>query len=400
VHQETPLIGTIAVGLAFAFFGGMIAHRLYLPPLVGYLLAGIAVGPFTPGFVADAELAQQLAEIGVILLMFGVGMHFSIRDLWQVRSVAVPGAIGQIAVATILGVGLSSCWGWSMSEGIVFGLALSVASTVVLLKGLEARGLLRTDDGKIAVGWLIVEDLVMVLALVLLPAAARLLGDSQGDHHASTPIWVDLATTLAKVGAFSLIMLVIGPRVFPRLLKAVESTRSRELFTLAVIALSMGVAYGSAEFFGVSFALGAFFAGVVLHESDLNDRASDILHPLQEMFAALFFVAVGMLFNPAVLVETPMKVLGVVAVIVLGKSLAAMLIVRGLGRSPQTARTAAASLAQIGEFSFILTAMGLQLGLLPPEGQSLIVAGALISITLNPLVFYWAVKERPASEAT
>jgi CPA2 family monovalent cation:H+ antiporter-2 len=388
VAQETALISTVAVGLGYAFVGGYAAVRVGLPPLVGYLLAGIAAGPFTPGFVGDVNLAQQLAEIGVILLMFGVGMHFSIGDLLAVRAVAVPGAIAQIVAATVLGYLLAWAWGWSFAAGIVFGLALSVASTVVLLRALEARGLLNTGDGRIAVGWLIVEDLVMVLVLVMLPALASLLGKEGADELSWMSILTSISWTLAMVGLFVVLMLFAGSRVFPWVLKKIEATGSTELFTLAVIALSLGVAYGSAILFGVTFALGAFFAGVVVHESDLSHRAADELRPLQDTFAALFFVSVGMLFDPAVLVQKPIEVLGVLGIIMIGKSLAALAIVLLLRRSINTAMTVSAALAQIGEFSFILASLGVSLKMLPREGQSLIVGGALLSITLNPLIFW------------
>jgi CPA2 family monovalent cation:H+ antiporter-2 len=403
VPHDTSLIATIAVSLAFAFAGGYAAVRLGLPPLVGYLLAGIAVGPFTPGFVADAKLAPQLAEIGVILLMFGVGMHFSICDLWAVRGVAVPGAIAQIAVATALGASVAAWWGWPLGAGLVFGLALSVASTVVLLRALEAHRLLNSDDGRIAVGWLIVEDLVMVLALVLLPALAGPLGAPAAGNLPVGGAWAMVGLTLGKVAGFVALMLVVGARVFPWILKRVEATGSRELFTLAVIALSLGVAFGSAELFGVSFALGAFFAGVVVHESDLSHRAADGLQPLQDVFAALFFVSVGMLFDPAVLVRQPLQLLAVVGIIVVGKSVAALGLVLALRRPVRTALIVSLALAQIGEFSFILAGMGIAMNLLPPEGQSLVVAGALLSITLNPLAFFAArpwLPTRQPNEAT
>jgi CPA2 family monovalent cation:H+ antiporter-2 len=388
VDHDVSLIATIAVGLTYAFVGGVLAMRLGLPPLVGYMLAGIAVGPFTPGFVADARLAPQLAEIGVILLMFGVGMHFSVRDLWAVRRVAIPGAVAQIAVATLMGMGLAHLWGWSFGAGLVFGLALSVASTVVLMLALEARGELNSDDGRIAVGWLIVEDLAMVLALVLLPAFAGPLGAAGEDGTTEARRLVAVVgITLLKVVAFVAVMLVGGARVVPWLLGRIAGIGSRELFTLAVIALSLGVAFGSAKLFGVSFALGAFFAGIVVHESDLNHRAADELRPLQDAFAALFFVSVGMLFDPKVLLEAPGKVVAVVAVIVVGKSLAAYAIVRLLGRSRRTALSVSVALAQIGEFSFILVGLGLSLKNLPAEAQSPIVAGAMISIVVNPLAF-------------
>lgn len=383
------LISTVAVGLSFAFVGGGITHQLRLPPLVGYLLAGIAVSPFTPGFVADTTLAPQLAEIGVIFLMFGVGMHFSINDLWAVRTVAVPGALGQIAVATALGIGMTALWGWPLGSGLLFGLALSVASTVVLLRALEDRDLLESDDGRIAVGWLIVEDLAMVLALVLLPAFSQMLGAT----NAVAPnggVLVTLGITLAKVAVFVAVILVGGRWTFPRLLRWAAATKSRELFTLAVITLSLGVAFGVAELFGVSFALGAFFAGMVVHESDLSDRAARELQPLQDIFAALFFVSVGMLFDPAILVRQPFQVLAVLGIIVIGKSVAAFGIMRAMRCPVRAALIVSAGLAQVGEFSFILVALGMTLGLLPAHAQSLLVAGALLSITLNPLLFHAA----------
>ncbi|HEY1435783.1 MAG TPA: YbaL family putative K(+) efflux transporter [Thermoanaerobaculia bacterium] len=386
--HETALIVTLAVGFGVAFLLGLAAIRLKLPPLVGYLLAGVAMGPFTPGFVGDAGLASQLAEIGVILLMFGVGMHFSPRDLMAVRRIAIPGAIFQIAAATVLGAAVSHLWGWSWGSGIVFGLSLSVASTVVLLRALEDRGALDTDDGRIAVGWLIVEDLFTVLVLVLLPALAPTLGGKVSAAAAAGPgLAAAIAWTLAKVAAFVALMFVVGRRFVPWLLERVARTGSRELFTLGLLAIALGVAVGAASLFGVSFALGAFFAGVVISESDLSHKAAADALPLQDAFAVLFFVAVGMLFDPRILVQQPLQVLAVVLIVVVGKSLAALLIVRAFGRPLHTSLSIAASLAQIGEFSFILAALGVSLGLLPPAGQSLVVAGALLSITLNPLVF-------------
>jgi CPA2 family monovalent cation:H+ antiporter-2 len=390
MQHETSLIATIVMGLVLAFGFGFIAQRLRLPPLVGYLLAGIAVGPFTPGFVADTGLAGQLAEIGVILLMFGVGLHFSIGDLMAVRRIALPGAIAQISTATAIGIGMAIWWGWSLGAGVVFGLALSVASTVVLLRALQERGILDSLNGRIAVGWLIVEDLAMVLALVLLPALAvplggdprGLAGQVAGDH-----LLLTLGLTLGKVAVFVALIMVVGRRLVPWLLAIVARSGSRELFTLAVLAVALGIAYGSAELFGVSFALGAFFAGVVLSESDLSHRAAAESLPLQDAFAVLFFVSVGMLFDPTILVREPLAVLAVVGVIILGKSVAAFLIVLAFGYPLGTALTVSASLAQIGEFSFILASLGLALGLLPQEGKDLILAGALLSITLNPLVF-------------
>ena len=365
------------------------AVRLRLPPLVGYLLAGIGVGPFTPGFVADAHLAPQLAEIGVILLMFGVGTHFSIRDLFAVRRVALPGAFTQIIVATALGAGMAILWGWSLGAGIIFGLSLSVASTVVLLRALEDRDMINSNDGRIAIGWLVVEDLLMVLTLVLLPALTGALGGDAPNNTVS--FWPALGITIGKVVLFIGLMLIAGVRFFPWLLSRVERTGSRELFTLAVIALALGVAFGSAKLFGVSFALGAFFAGVVVNESDLSHRAAKDLQPLQDAFTVLFFVAVGMLFDPSILIRQPLQVLAVLAIIVIGKSLAAFGIVRGLGGSMRTALVVSAALAQIGEFSFILAGLGVNLRLLPTEGLNLIVAGALLSITFNPAVFSAAI---------
>ncbi|PWR25706.1 cation:proton antiporter [Zavarzinia aquatilis] len=389
--HETPLIATVAIGFVIAFIFGFCASRLRMPPLIGYLLAGVAVGPFTPGFVADAGLAAQLAEIGVILLMFGVGLHFSAADLLAVRWIALPGAIGQIGVATLMGVGVAYLWGWSLGAGIVFGLCLSVASTVVLLKALEERNAVNGVNGRIAVGWLIVEDLAMVLALVLLPAFAEALGGQGGDagHGAAAAgsIWLDLGLTLGKVAAFVAIALLLGPRVVPWLLAQVARTGSRELFTLSVLAIALGIAFGSAALFGVSFALGAFFAGVVLNESDFSQKAAHESMPLQDAFSVLFFVSVGMLFDPMVLLRDPLSVLVVLAIIMLGKSLIAAAMVLALGYPLGTALTVSSSLAQIGEFSFILAGLGIALGLLPPEGRDLILAGALFSITLNPLVF-------------
>jgi K+:H+ antiporter len=390
--HDVPLIATIAVSLAFAFVGGLLAVRLRLPPLVGYLLAGIVVGPFTPGFVADAKLAPQLAEIGVILLMFGVGTHFSIRELFAVRRVALPGAFTQIIVATALGAGVATLWGWSLGAGVIFGLSLSVASTVVLLRALEDRDMIKSNDGRIAIGWLVVEDLLMVLTLVLLPTLTGVIGgDLLNNVDNGGGLWPALGITIGKVILFIGLMLIAGVRFFPWLLSRVEKTGSRELFTLAVIALALGVAFGSAKLFGVSFALGAFFAGVVVNESDLSHRAARDLQPLQDAFTVLFFVAVGMLFDPSILIRQPLQVLAVLAIIVVGKSLAAFGIVRVLGGSMRTALIVSAALAQIGEFSFILAGLGVNLRLLPAEGLNLIVAGALLSITFNPAVFSAAI---------
>jgi CPA2 family monovalent cation:H+ antiporter-2 len=383
MHQDMPLIVTLAVAFGLALALGFVAARLRLPALVGYLLAGVLIGPHTPGFVADMDLATQLAEIGVMLLMFGVGLHFSVADLLAVRRIAVPGAVVQMAVATALGAALALGWGWSLSGALVFGVALSVASTVVLLRALEARGLLESGNGRIAVGWLIVEDLAMVLVLVLLPLLAD-AGESGGDAGA---LAMRLGQTLFAVATFVAIMLLGGRRLLPWLLWQVSRTGSRELFTLCTIAAAVGIAYGASALFGVSVALGAFFAGLVLRESEFSQRAAEQSLPFRDAFAVLFFVSVGMLFDPAVLIERPLQVLAVSAVIVIGKTVAAVVLVLALRYPLNTALTVGASLAQIGEFSFILAALGGQLGVLPPEAKSLIVAGALLSIALNPLLF-------------
>jgi CPA2 family monovalent cation:H+ antiporter-2 len=379
----------MAISLVYALVGGYIASRLRLPPLVGYLIAGIVVGPFTPGFVADRKLAPQLAEIGVILLMFGVGLHFSIRDLLAVRKIAIPGALVQIGLSVALTCGLTHFWGWPFGPSLVLGLALSVASTVVLLRALESQGILDSPSGRIAVGWLIVEDLVTVLILVLLPALATSLGGDPGHADHSVPegnalqIYQALGIVLAKFFGFVLLMLIVGARFLRWLLGKVVATGSKELFTLAVIAAAIGIGFEAAELFGLSFALGAFFAGVVIGESDHSHRAAEEMKPLQDAFTALFFVAMGMLFDPGILVKQPLQVLAVLAIIVVGKSAVAFAIVLLLRSPVASALVVAASLAQIGEFSFILAELGIGLGLLPPDGQSLIVAGALLSIALN-----------------
>ena len=388
-HNIT-LITTIAAALGLALIMGFIAARLKLPVLVGYLIAGIIIGPATPGFVADLELSSQLAEIGVMLLMFGVGLHFTLEDLLAVRRIALPGAIVQIAVATLLGTSVAAFWGWSLAAGVVFGLALSVASTVVLLRALEDRGLLESVNGRIAVGWLVVEDLVMVLVLVLLPPLAVWLGGNMEvpvEDTGERSLLTTLALTLGRISVFIALMLVVGKRLFPWLLWQIARTGSRELFTLCVIAAAVGIAYGSAELFGVSFALGAFFAGMVMRESPLSYRAAEESLPLRDAFSVLFFVSVGMLFDPNVIINQPLKLLVVLAIIVFGKSLAAFFLVLLFRYPLNTALTVSASLAQIGEFSFILANLGVSLGILPTEGQSLILAGAIISIALNPLVF-------------
>jgi CPA2 family monovalent cation:H+ antiporter-2 len=388
--HNISLITTIAAALGFGLLFGMLAVRLRLPALVGYLAAGVLIGPATPGFVADVALASQLAEIGVMLLMFGVGLHFSLDDLLEVKGIALPGAVLQITVATLMGIGVTQLWGWSLGAGLVFGLALSVASTVVLLRALEDRGQLDSFNGRIAVGWLVVEDLVTVLMLVLLPALAGALGGNPAGGHgagAGDSIWLAIGKTLLSVGAFVAFMLLVGRKLFPWFLWKVAKTGSRELFTLAVIAAAVGIAYGSSELFGVSFALGAFFAGMVLRESALSHRAAEETLPLRDAFSVLFFVSVGMLFDPRVLVEHPLELLAVVAIVLFGKSLAAFVLVLALRYPLNTAITVSASLAQIGEFSFILAALGMSLGLLPQLGQNLILAGAIISIAVNPLMF-------------
>ena len=390
--HDIDLIILLAVGFGAALLFGFIAARLKLPPLIGYLIAGIVISPNTPGVVADMALANQLAELGVMFLMFGVGMHFSLNDLMTVRRIALPGAMLQIAVATLMGIGLSMWWGWSFGAALVFGLSLSCASTVVLLRALGDKGLLDSVNGKIAVGWLLVEDLVMVLVLVLLPATATLLGGEAPVHdgHAAASqhsIWYTLGLTMLKVSAFIALMLIVGKRLIPKIMLQVARIGSRELFTLTVVAAAVTIAYGSYVLFGVSMALGAFFAGMVVKESDFSHRAEEETLPLREIFSILFFVSVGMLFNPSIIWEQPLQILGVVAIIMIGKTLAAMALVLFFRYPLNTAMTVGASLAQIGEFSFILATLGLSLKLITPDAQNLILAGALISITLNSFVF-------------
>jgi CPA2 family monovalent cation:H+ antiporter-2 len=383
MSHDTALIATIATGFVCALLFGFVAAKIRLPPLVGYLLAGVLLGPHTPGFVADVSLASQLAEIGVMLLMFGVGLHFSVNDLKAVRGIAVPGALAQIVITTSIGAALARLRGWPLEGSIIFGLSLSVASTVVVLKTLEQRNALTSPEGRIAVGWLIVQDLAMVFALVLLPTWFDSVPAPQGAPH---DLWVSIGITLLKVGLFVGIALVVGIRIVPWMLMHVARTGSRELFTLAVLAAALGIAAGSASLFGVSFALGAFFAGVILSESDLSHKAGEDSLPLRDAFAVLFFVSVGMLFDPTILLREPLRVLGVLLVILLGNSITAFALLLAFGHSLSAALTVSASLAQIGEFSFILAGLGLTLGLLPAEGRDLILAGALLSITLNPLV--------------
>lgn len=392
-EHQTPLIATIAAGLMLAYLFGLIAHRLRIQPLVGYLVAGVVVGPFTPGFTADPALAAELAEIGVILLMFGVGLHFSLKDLVAVAYIAVPGAIGQIVIVTLIGAGLGRILGWSWQSGLVFGLTLSVSSTVVMIRALQDRHLLETERGRVAVGWLVVEDLVMIVALVLLPTAALAANDAVPLGR----LGFLLLITLVKVGVFVTAMLVIGRRLIPWLMHHTAHTGSRELFRLAVYAIALGVAFGAAKLFDVSFALGAFFAGVVMGESTLSQQATEEAMPLRDAFAVLFFVSVGMLVDPRVFVDAPAALLATVALIVVAKAAVAWLIVRAYRKSSAAALTVAAGRAQIGEFSFILISLGLDLGLVPPLARDLVLSGAIISIVINPLVFALLVR-RPQPE--
>jgi len=388
MHHDTDLINIVAVGLAVAFVLGALANRLRMSPLVGYLIAGIIVGPFTPGFVADQELANQLAEIGVMLLMFGVGLHFSLKDLMEVKAIAIPGAIVQIAVATGLGWGLAAILGWPTLHGIVFGFSLATASTVVLLRAMEERRLLETTRGKIAVGWLIVEDLACVLALVMMPVMAEVfIGTDRQEAPSFGSVMTTVLWTMLKVAAFVAVMLVVGRRAIPWVLERIAGTGSRELFTLSVLAIALGIAFGSALLFGVSFALGAFFAGMLLNESELSHKAANDSLPLRDAFAVLFFVSVGMLFDPMILVQRPLAVLATAFIIIFGKSAAAYFIVRAFGHPNTTALTISASLAQIGEFAFIIAGLGVALGMMSGDEQALVLAGALISIMLNPMIF-------------
>ena len=387
MQHHTSLIAILVYGFVLAFTLGALANRLRLSPLVGYLLAGVLAGPYTPGFIGDPELAPQLAEVGVILLMFGVGLHFSLRDLMSVRNIAIPGAIGQTLVATLLGWGLSELMGWRHIEGLIFGFSLATASTVVLLRAMEERRLLDTRRGKIAVGWLIVEDLACVIALVLIPALAGALGEGGTGSANAVDVAKTLAITFGKVAAFVAFMLIVGRKAIPWVLERIAGTGSRELFTLAVLSIAMGVAFGSAELFGVSFALGAFFAGMLLNESEFSHQAAQDSLPMRDAFAVLFFVSVGMLFDPGILIEHPWQVLATTLIIVFGKSAAAYVIVRAFGHPNSTALTISTSLAQIGEFAFIIAGLGLSLNILPKDGHDLVLASALITIMLNPLLF-------------
>ncbi len=387
MHHSLPLITTIAMGFALALIMGFIAVRCKLPAIAGYLLAGIIIGPFTPGLVANVDIAQELAEIGVMLLMFGVGLHFSLSDLMRVRKIAIPGAIVQMVTATLLGGGVALFWGWSYGSALIFGLSLSVASTVVLLRALEERGSLDSINGHIAVGWLLVEDLAMVVVLVLMPPFSHWLGEGSSAVISHKPLWLILILTLLEVSTFIALMLLVGRRVIPKILWHIAQTGSRELFTLCVITAAISIAYAASKMFGVSFALGAFFAGMIMRESSFSHRAAEESLPLRDAFAVLFFVAVGMLFNPAVLIEQPLQVLTVVGIIVVGKSIAAFVLVLVFRYPLYSALIISASLAQIGEFSFILAELGIRLGMLPVEGRSFILAGALISIAINPIIF-------------
>lgn len=399
--HDAPLIGTLVSGIVLAFVFAALAHKLRLPPLAGYLLAGVVVGPFTPGYVADGHLAHQLAEVGVVLLMFGVGLHFSLKDLLSVKSIAIPGALGQMAVATVLGMLLGWGLGWPFAQSFVFGLALSVASTVVLLRAMEERRLMETERGRIAVGWLIVEDLAMVLALVLLPAIGLAMhgGAEGGGTLTFGAIASTVGLTIGKVVLFVALMLVVGKRLIPWILKVVAHTGSRELFRLAVLAIALGVAFGAAGLFGVSFELGAFFAGMMMGESKLAQRATEETLPLRDAFAVLFFVSIGMLFNYQVVLTEPLVVLAALAIIVIGKSLAALGIVLAFGRPLRTALTIATSLAQIGEFSFILIGVGVAQELVSKEAQDVLLAAAILSILLNPLLFKLLDRAKPWLDA-
>ena len=379
------LILTITIALGIAFLGGFLAARLRLPPIVGYLAAGIAVGPFTPGLSADPAIATELAEVGVILLMFGVGVHFSLDDLWAVRWVAIPGAIGQILIAVAVTALVVPLWGWTYAQGIVFGLAISISSTVVLIRTLTDVGLLESAHGKIAVGWVVVEDLAIVIALVLLPPLAPVLGGASGGG--GEDLVFRIALTLGKVALFAVLMVAVGTRAIPWLLEQVARTGHRELFTLAVLVVALGVAVVAAFAFEVSLALGAFLAGVAISESDLSHQAAAEALPLRDAFAVLFFVSVGMLFDPSFIVREPLLVAAVVALIVVRKWVVSSAIVLVLGYPIRTALIVGAGLAQIGEFSFVLSEVDRQLGVLPANAHDLLIAAALITITLNPVLF-------------
>lgn len=383
--HNISLITTLAAGFGLALLFGFIAERIKLPALVGYLFAGIIIGPATPGFVADMAIASQLAEIGVMLMMFGVGLHFSLDDLLVVKRIAIPGAVLQMGITTLLGTGLAIWWGWDVTTGLIFGMSLSCASTVVLLRALDRSGALDTINGHIAIGWVVVQDLVTVLVLVLLPAIANMSATAPS-FDASSSLWIIIGQSLIQIIAFIALMLIVGRRLMPWMLWQIARTGSRELFTLSIVSSAIGIAYGAAELFKVSFALGAFFAGTVMRESEFSHRAAEESLPFRDAFAVLFFVSVGMLFNPAILTEQPVHLIGTVLIILVGTPVMAMLLILAMQYPLNTAITVAANLAQIGEFSFILSGLGLSLGLLPADGFSLILASALISIALNPLI--------------
>jgi CPA2 family monovalent cation:H+ antiporter-2 len=390
--HDTDLITTLTAGLVVALAMALVATRLRLPPIVGYLAAGVIIGPFTPGFQGDAEIAPQLAEIGVVLLMFGVGIHFSIKDLLSVRAIAVPGAVAQIAAATGIAILMSMAWGWSFGEGLVLGLAVSVASTVVLLRALEGRGVLTASEGRIAIGWLIVEDLFTVLVLVLLPILADSLGGEvpAGMAGAGDSVVTGLLLAVGKLLILGVVMFVVAARVVPWLLLYVARTGSRELFTLTILATALGIAYASAELFDVSLALGAFLAGLVVAQSGQSHQAAADALPFRDAFAVLFFVSVGMLFDPAILIDEPAKLAALLVLVLVAKSLVAAAIVLAFAYPLRVALVVAAGLAQVGEFSFIIADMGRSLDLLSDDGTNLILGAALVSISMNPLLF-WAI---------
>src|SRR5215212_6580877 len=388
--HTSSLIATIVVGIGLAFIFGTLANRLRISPLVGYLLAGVAVGPFTPGFIADQVLAPQLAEIGVILLMFGVGLHFSLKDLLAIRAIVVPGAVAQVAASAALGWTLAWLWGWPGIGGAVFGVALSVASTVVLMRALQERHLVETDRGHIVVGWLVVQDLLMVIVLVLLPPLAAAFGQQRGPGAGAIDygaLAASLGVTLAKVAAFVVLMLIVGRRAIPMLLHYIAHTGSRELFRLAVLSVALGVAFFASQLFDVSFALGAFIAGMTLSESALSQVAAEESLPLRDAFAVLFFVSVGMLFDPTILVDDPLPIGGALILVLVITPVIAFIAVRRLGGALEAALLVAAALAQIGEFSFILANLGIWLGLKTEKARKVILATSIISILLNPLAF-------------
>lgn len=383
IEHELPLISTIAIGLSLAFVCGFVASKLRISPVIGYLFAGIIVGPYTPGYVASPEIAHELSEIGIVLLMFGVGLHFSLADLMKVKHIAVTGALARIIVITLVGIGLASLWGWSLNGTIIYGLSLSVASTVVLLRSLEQHKIQHTIEGHIAIGWLIVEDLVMILALVLVPVLAQAGEEIQDTQEITGAVLM----AIGKAVMFALVMGIAGRKIFPIMLAEVNKTGSRELFTLSVLVAAIGVAFGAAKFFDVSLALGAFFAGMIINTSKLNEEVAARALPFQDAFAVLFFVAIGMLFNPAILMEHPLGVVATSFIIIVFKFFLTFIIVLSFSYTIKRALSVAAGLAQIGEFSFILIGMGLTLDLLPEDGRDLVLAGAFISIALNPVIF-------------